>query len=499
MLLIGLDVGTTGVKAVLFREDGKKERSAYRAYEQHREKGRRELAADAIWDAAREVLRRVLADAPAGDGRAALSISSFGEAFVCVDKNGAALTAPMLLTDDRGAAAFDALVERAGAEHIAAVCGLRPHVSYSASKILYLAQNEPRLFAETAHLLLIEDFIFYRLSGETVTDFSLASRTMLFDVHKKAWAPELLAQTGVDARVLSRPCASGTVLGTVPASLARELGFAGTITLVMGGHDQTCAALVTQAMPGCCVCSLGTSQCLTPTLSTLIPPAEIVRGSFPVEPAAAPGQYVTLAYNVTSGLLVDWFCKTFAPQLGEERFAVLERELPDAPSRLFVLPYLHGSGTPYLDPAARLALLGMDETSTRGELYKAVLEGLSLDEKLNLSLLKRYAAPASLLAVGGGSRSAAWRQIKADVLGLPVAVPECAEAGALGCAMLCAVAAGLYCDLPAAARAMVRVRETAYPRAQNTAFYEEKFAVYRTLHDSCAQAAAFQSGAGAQA
>lgn len=495
MLLVGLDVGTTGVKAVVFREDGQKELSAYREYARHLEKGRRELQADDIWRASMQVLHSVLANAPANDGHAALSISSFGEAFVCVDADGNALTSPMLLTDDRGGETFFKRISDFGDERIAAVCGLRPHVSYSASKILWLAQNEPRKFAKTAHLLLIEDFIFYRLSGETVTDHSLASRTMLFDVHKRAWAPELLALMGVDERILSKPRPSGTTLGTVSDALTKDLGFSGAIHLVVGGHDQTCAAVTALAHPGFCVCSMGTSQCLTPTLHSPIPPKKILSDSFPMEPSAVPGQYVTLAYNVTSGLLIDWFMKTFAPQLGDERYAVLESELPEAPTRLFALPYLHGSGTPYLDPLARLALVGMDETAMRGDLYKAVLEGLSLDEKLNLSLLTDYAAPTGIIAVGGGSRSAAWRQIKADVLGLPVATLECGEAGALGCAMLCAVAMGLYPDLPAAARAMVRERDRIEPRPENTAFYQEKFAVYRSLHESCMRANAFQSGA----
>ena len=486
MIFLGLDLGTTGVKAAVYDETGTLLTLSYDVYKKHVAAGKRELMADDIWNSCEKVLKEALKEHP-GQEKAAFAVSSFGEAFVCMDQDGHVLTPVMLLTDDRGTKEFESVVASVGSGKIMDICGLKPHMSYSASKILYLKNYCPEQFEKTKYILLMEDFIYFKLGGRRYTDYSLASRTMLFDVHKKAWSKELLDAFGLNEDLFSQPVQGGTVIGNVLPDVARQLGFPKDTYLVMGGHDQGCCALAGRGKESYTVCSMGTSACLTPVLTNPLPVEMIRENGFPYEPFLIRDRYITLAYNVTSGLLVDWFVKTFAKkeaELGEEVFKILESEMPSAGTRIFVLPYLHGSGTPYLDPGARLAFAGIDETCSRGDMYKAVLEGLCMDMRLNMeSLGGDKFAPQGILAVGGGSKSSVWMQMMADILHCPIHLMESSQAGTLGCAVLGALAMNVYSSLHEAVDHMVKMKQTFWPQNQVCAFYDRKYEVYKTLHE----------------
>lgn len=490
MYLIGVDLGTTGVKAVVFTENGRIAAMEYEAYRQESVKGTRELRASALWESCERVLTAVMGQCtPQKEG--ALCVSSFGEGFVCLDEDGRELSPVMLLTDDRGQEEFNRLVSQLDSGNIAAVTGLKPHPSYSLSKILYLKTHCPEIFQKTRRILLMGDYLYYKLSGECVTDYSMASRTMLFDVHKKRWDPWLLEKADVKAECFSRPVQGGTVIGQVSAKTARRLHLPEKTLLVMGGHDQPVAAVVSQGKTAYTMCSMGTSECLTPILETPLPDNHILAWGHPNEPFMETGVYNTLAYNVTSGLLAQWAAQVFA--FGENRpYDILEREMPQKPTRILALPYLHGSGTPYLDASARLSLVGIDETNRRGDIYRGILEGLCMDQRLNIEKLGGDKLEnEGLLVTGGASKSQAWLQIKADVLERPVYRLTCAQAGALGCAILCSVAARIYPSMTEAAQAMAQVETAAEPRREESQFYREKFKIYQTLYEDCQRANAY--------
>lgn len=500
MYLIGIDLGTTGVKAVIFTEEGQIAAMEYEAYRQESVKGKRQLYATALWESCERVLAAALARCPSQE-EGALCVSSFGEGFVCLDGEGRELSPVMLLTDDRGQEEFDRLIERLDPERVTAITGLKPHNSYSLSKILYLQAHCPDVYARTRHILLMGDYLYYKLGGAYVTDYSMASRTMLFDVHKKRWDPWLLEKAQADGGLFSRPAQGGTAVGEVLPKVARRLGLPRKTMLVMGGHDQPVAAAVSRGKTAYTMCSMGTSECITPILKEPLPDSHIQAWGHPNEPFMEAGTYNTLAYNVTSGLLAQWAAQVFAS--GENRpYEILEREMPQAPTRILALPYLHGSGTPYLDSSARLSLVGVDETARRGDIYRGLLEGLCMDQRLNIEKLGGdKIEDAGLLATGGASRSKAWLQIKADVLERPVHRLVCGQAGALGCAILCAVAAKIYPSLQDAAQAMAQTEAAAEPRREESWFYREKFEIYQTLYEDCkranAYAAASQEGGNA--
>ncbi len=484
MYFCGLDVGTSGVKAVVFNETGAIVATSYYEYVLTlKSDGTRELDAGDIWNKTKAVLREV--GAKCGE-ISALAVSSFGEAFICMDKGGREISNVMLFTDRRGEDEYFREMKKSSDEEIAAVCGLPPSTTYSISKLLHIKYNLPDIYERTEKFLLIEDYIYFKLCGQTCTDYSLACRTMLFDVHKKIWSPELMAKFGLDQDRFSTPVQSGTVIGEISAGIAGELGLPAGLKLVMGGHDQPVNAMGAGVRKNTTVCSMGTSECLTPVFSSPLPAGVTLASSLSSEPFLTDDQYCTLAYNVTSGLSVKWFFDTFAPSErmdGHPPYALFEKNAPENPTRLFVQPYLMGSGTPYMDHRARFAILGADVGTTRYDIYKAVLEGLCLDQRLNLEIIKNQGIGIdSIICVGGGSRSRLWLRAKADSMQVRVSTLKCSEAGALGCAILCAVALGVYPDAQTAGEAMSELSETIEPDTRWAAFYDEKFSLYRELH-----------------
>jgi xylulokinase len=314
---------------------------------------------------------------------------------------------------------------------------------------------------------------------------------MFFDVRSCTWSEELIARFGLERRHFSEPRPMGTVLGTLRKSLAEELGISANIKVVVGGHDQPVNAIGAGLRAGYAVNSMGTSECITPLMSSIFPEDFIASRGIPSEPFWGTDKFCCLAYNPSSGLLVQWFVSAFGGG-AESTPAQFDQQVPAYPTNIMIQPYLMGSGTPYMDPLARLACIGMDYGTTKYDLYRAILEGLVLDQKLNMAVLKEErVAVDHLIAVGGGSKSRPWLHIKADMLGIPVSLLTVKEAGALGCAALCAAACGVYGSIEAAAAAMSHIGETIEPEQTHRAFYEDKFNVYKRLHDHIKEECAF--------
>ncbi|MDR2618846.1 MAG: hypothetical protein LBC62_08255 [Treponema sp.] len=492
MLFCGLDVGTTGVKAVVFDEKGNQIAGAYRAYEINvASGGTRLLRAEELWNKTLEAF----AEAAAGTGGRleAVCADSFGEAFTALDAKGEIICDPMLFTDRWGEREYAGAEKKTSPGEIARICGLPLSPSYSLSKVLYLKEERPDIYGRIDKILLIQDFVNYMLSGNTAADYSTACRTMFFDVRNCCWSGELMAKFGLEKRHFSAPAPMGTVVGELRPELARLLGTAGKVKVVTGGHDQPVNAIGAGLRKGYAVNSMGTSECITPLIGGMLPENFTAENHIPSEPLWEKGRYCCLAYNPSSGLLIQWFLKTFTDE-EELPYARFDQKLP-GPTRIMIQPYLMGSGTPYMDAQARFAMTGIDFGTTRYDIYRAVLEGLCLDQKLNLAVLAEQKVMADhLIAVGGGSKSRAWLEIKADILQIPVSTLTVQEAGALGCAALCAAACGAYSSIEEAAGNMSRIKDTIEPNPKHREFYGEKFELYRRLHDHVKEESAFAAG-----
>ena len=477
MMFCGIDVGTTGVKALVFDEKGKQLFDAYRPYEiAVLADGTRLLKAGELWQKTKECFKEAAVHVQ-GE-LAAVCVDSFGEAFVGLDADDRIICDPMLFTDRWGEKEYFQAEKKTSAEEIARICGLPLSPSYSLSKLLYLREQRPDVYGKIDKILLIQDFINFMLCGECAADYSTACRTMLFDLRSCLWSDELITRFGLEKKHFSKLQPMGSVVGTLRKELSGELGIKGSLKVVVGGHDQPVNAIGAGLKPGYVVNSMGTAECITSLLPAVLPGDFIISRGIPMEQLWGKDKFCCLAYNPSSGLLIQWFTSVFG-----DSPSTLDQNVPDKPSKIMVQPYLMGSGTPYMDSGARLAFTGIDYGTTKNGLYRAVLEGLVMDQKLNISILKEQKVDVDhLIAVGGGSKSQPWLQIKADILQIPVSTLVVKEAGALGCAVLCASACGLYASIEEAAAAMSCISGTIMPNMGHRDFYEEKFGVYKELY-----------------
>ncbi len=321
--------------------------------------------------------------------------------------------------------------------------------------------------------MLFEGFIIYKLTGERLLSYSLAGRTMGFDIETRTWSPALFQAAGVDPALMSKPVASGTPAGPILPALRRKLGIREEALVVTGGHDQMCVAVGAGAVrDGVAANGSGTVEVLSVTLPERADPHPLYANNYTLSIHADPARVFTYCCNSTGSLLLSWFLSNFGDP---GTFAAYEAHAPKKPTQLLVLPYVAGAGTPSMDFAARGVIAGMDVTTTKYDVYRALMEGLAFDLVCNMDLLRKASvAVEEIRATGGGALSKMWLQIKADVTGLPVYTLASHQAGAMGCMILAAVAAGLYADLDEAVADLVATREVFEPNAANHRFYQDR-------------------------
>lgn len=486
MSLLGIDVGTTACKAVAFDLAGRPLASASREYPlQSPAPGRLELDANVVWEAVKACLREV--NGRLMDPVEALAISAQGEAVTPIAADGRVLAGSPVTFDTRAVAQSEHLEKAIGRERLAQMTGQPPHPMFTVAKLMWWVEHEPELVAETWKFLCFGDLVSWRLGGEAAIDYSMAARAMAFDIHKRRWSEEILEAAGVPCDKLPVVAPSGTRIGRVDAMLARELGFIGAPTIVAGGHDQPCAAFGAGAVgQGEAMLSIGTTICLAPTF--LRPLESLITLDYPCYPHVARGRWITLAGNFTGGSLLRWFRDTLgetevvrAEKRGQDVYDVLTEEAGAEPSPLLVLPHFAGSGAPSNDPLAKGAIIGLTFGTTRGQIVRAMLEGVMFEMALNREmLLEAGVAVRQAVAVGGGARSDRWLQIAADVIGIPVRRATQGEAACWGAARLAGEGAKLLvpCEGPGQSGAA----DTFLPDTGRSEYYRERLGIYRQMY-----------------
>lgn len=489
MKIAGLDIGTTGCKLTVFDERGVRLDAAYRDYPVWRTAGEHEVDAAAILDGVYGVTGSLAERYP---DIAGIGITSFGETFVAADEEGNPLHMAMLYTDPRGSDQCAELVKRLGSSRIAEISGVNPHEMYSLPKLMWLKENLPEVYDKTKHVFLMEDYVVFALTHTAQIDYSLASRTMGFDIHKLCWSDEIFAAAGIDPALMSRPVPAGTAAGRLTSCAAVRTGLSPDTIVVSVGHDQVAAAIGAGVFAsGAAVDGAGTVECITPVYDGIPDMRVMTAGNYAVVPYAIPGKYVCYAFSYTGGALVQWFTETlakkemdFAASAGISVNEYLERE-SDSPTGLLVLPHFAGAATPYMDTGSKGAFVGMTAATTTADLYRGCLEGVVYEMMLNLECLAPSGIHLSMLyATGGGARSKVWMQMKADALNLPVTALSTADAGTVGSAMLTGIAAGCFRDLDDAASVMVKKAESYWPRTEYHERYRQVFERYKRLYQA---------------
>jgi len=309
MSSIGLDVGTTGCKATVIDIDGRVVAFGYEDYDLVIPgKGMSELDPNVVWESVKSVLKQV--SKQCASQIKAIAVASFGESFVCLDGDDHVLANSMLYSDIRGTEEINDILEVIDADELFRITGMPINAMYSLNKLLWLKKHTD-IYEKSKYIMLCGDFIAYRLTGRRVVDYSLASRTLMFDYKSKAWADELMKKFDIDSSKFSKLVAPGDVVGNITGKMAEELGLGDDVLLVAGAHDQVCAALGAGVInTGDSVDGIGTSECITTIISDDYDTDFMLKNNFCIEPYAIDGKYVTLAFNPAAGAAINWYRHT---------------------------------------------------------------------------------------------------------------------------------------------------------------------------------------------
>ena len=497
-LLIGLDIGTTSVKAGVFDPSGRQLAGAVQEYRiDHPAPDRAEIDAATYWDATTVAVRRVLGSTGVDPARVvAIAVSSQGETVVPVDANGRPLGPAITWLDNRALAEARELAERFGDAAVYDRTGV-PAVTptWTACKLLWWRRHEPGLFARTRRFLLVEDLLLHRLSGRFVTEGGVQSTSLLYDIRGDAWWDAMLEAVGIGPDRLPEIVRPGAVVGSLSAAAARELGLPRRVRVVAGGMDQGAGAVGVGNI-GSGVVSESTGGALTLQASIDRPGGDPTRQT-PVYVHSAPDRYLYCPVCPTGGMALTWFRDQFgAEEIAQaardvaggsayDRLTALAAGVPPGAEGLIMLPHLMGAFSPEYEPQASGVFFGFTLHHGKPHFVRAVLEAVAFMLRRNLELLTGAGAQAfEIRSHGGGSRSALWNQIKADACGLPVVTLEGGDAAVRGDAMIAGVAAGVFPDLAAASTAMVTIKDRYQPDPAARAAYDEAYGRYVRLFDT---------------
>ena len=486
MISLGVDIGGTGAKCVAFRDDGRQLAISYVEYPNP--PGKVNLEAEMLWSSVVKVIRECVDALEDREDVVAITVSSFGESFVPVDKDGNALTDIIMYFADSSSAEFTKLVEEIGEEKFMRIARIKPDASYSLAKMLYT-----RSIPQTPiwKFLLIAGYVCYKLSGVAATDVSLACRTLLYDVEKRCWSQELLDAADLDVGLMPDVYEPGSIIGNLKMELANALHLGTDVKVVIGSHDQIVNALACGVCePGDAMDGSGTTECIEPLYATIPEDMGYTRENYACVPYLDNRGYVTYAYNISGGMVVKWYRDQLAKHLRQQAkeegisiYDILNRVCPKEPSKMIVLPFLQGmGGTPDIETEARGVFWGVGMETGLPDFYRAILEGLSFEMAYNLERLDYYGiAPKRLYACGGGARSKVWLQIKADIWNCEIIPVETEETGALGSAILGFAAVTGEADRCKLAKKFTCTGESVKPNPEHVRIYQEKYQEYKKL------------------
>ena len=497
--LMGIDIGTTGCKSIIFSRDGRIVSSVYGEYRlYHREPHWSELNPEEVWpvvvDTMKASVKRSRVDPKSIE---AVSTSVLGEAFFPVDRDGNPLYWSMTTYDARAEEQTRWWEENFSSERMYQITGQplsRAMPIYTLQKIQWLRKHKPEVYRKAFKFLCWEDYTNLKLCGNAVTDYSVATRTMIFDIRRRRWSSEILEAMDMSEDLLPEVVPSGEVVGEVDRKASDETGLEGGTLVVAGGHDQPCGSLgagIVEAGPA--MDATGTVECIGLIQRELTLRDEMRVQGYAVHCYVIPGKYFMFGFNPSGGVVLRWFRDNFAKlerveaeARGVDVYDILTSEASKAQAgsmKLFLLPYFEGSGTPKFNRRARGVLFGLTLAHTKREIIRAILEGITFELRNNIEAVERHGTPITeLRAIGGGAKSKFWLQLKADITGRKVVAPDVTEAAALGAAILAGVGSRSYVSAEEAVKEIYREKEVFLPDARAKEVYDKHYYVYRELY-----------------
>lgn len=485
--VVGIDTSTTATKAVLVDETGAVRGVASTTYTFETPQPRwSEQDPELWWNGTIESIRQVIAQSGiSGEAIAAVGLTGQMHGLVMLDATGTPLLPAILWNDQRTDAECDEMRATVGKERLIAITGNNTVTGFTAPKILWVRNHRPEVYAATRHVLLPKDYVRFRLTGEYAMDRAGGSGTQLFDLASRTWSPDLLDTLGIDPEWMPPTFEGPAVTGIISAAAAAATGLSAGTPVMAGGGDQSANAVGIGAVdPGVVALSLGTSGVVFTATET---PDYEPEGRLHAFCHALPGRWHLMGVMLSAAGSLQWFRDTLAPGEPFADLAASGETVAAGSDGLLFLPYLSGERTPHPDPLARGAFVGLTVRHQRAHLVRAVMEGVAFGLRDGLELMRESGLDtvSQIRASGGGTKSALWRRILADVLGAEVATTETAEGAGYGAALLAAVGAGWHSTVQDACSEWIVVREGTEP-GPDAAGYAELYPRYRELYPALA-------------
>ncbi len=486
--LLSIDVGTTSNKVGLFTTDGKLKAISTQEYSLLTPSSDVvELSTDVYWMACAKGIKDVLKKSEVHpESILALSLSSQGETLICVDKKGKVLRNAIVWLDTRAEKESAEIAKNFPPELLYKTTGL-PEMSpiWPAPKILWLKKNEPDVFNQTSKFLIVKDYLIWRLTGEFSTESTESSSTCYLKLKEKDWWDEMLDFIGIKRDRLPVIFSSHEVVGNVSSQVSSELGLSTNTKVIAGSMDQMAAALgAGNIEPGIITESTGTALAVVATVDT---PVYDPQRRVPCGPHCIPDRFVLYPYSETSGIVLKWFRDTFPSEADRTEdygeLLQLVSQIPPGAEGLLALPHFTGTACPDFNPQARGVFVGISFKHKRAHFIKALVESVAFMLRENIDLLRNFSIPVEKVrSLGGAAKSDIWLQIKADVLDVPVEIPQCNEAASLGAAILAGVGAKVFSDISQAVREVIKIKKRFDPEPDKVPVYQKIYQNYLSLY-----------------
>jgi len=493
--LLGIDIGTSGTKTVLFDENGNTVSSAteeYPLYQPHI--GWAEQLPEDWWKATVESIRKVIqkSGVKASDVKA-IGLSGQMHGMVLLDKFGEVMRPAIIWCDQRTQKECDQITEIIGKERLIEITANPALTGFTASKVMWVKNNQPEIYEKIDKILLPKDYIRYRLTGEFASEVSDASGTQFLDIPKRTWSKEVLEKLEVDYDWMPPVYESQEVTGRISKTVADLLGLEEGTPVVGGGGDQAAGAVGNGIVkPGVISSTIGTSGVVFAFLDKIsIDPL----GRVHTFCHAVPNTWHVMGVTQGAGLSLQWMRNNFggmerelAKFIDVDPYVLLGQEAEKAApgcDGLIYLPYLMGERTPHLDPYAKGVFFGISAKHGRNEMIRSVMEGVAYSLRDCLEIIKGMGVEVKQVrASGGGARSSLWRQMQADIFNTSISTINSNEGPALGAAILAGVGAGIYSNVPEACEAIIKLTNTQEPIEENVRVYNQYYEVYAELYQA---------------
>mgnify|MGYP001156496489 CR=1 FL=1 len=487
--LLGIDIGTSGAKALLCDSGGRVIATATSEYPLFTPKPQwSEQNPNDWWRGTQEAIRSVLAQAKvSGSEVKGIGLTGQMHGAVFLDRDNHVIRPALLWNDQRTEAECREITEKVGASRLIEIAGNPALTGFQAPKIVWLRNHEPEAYARLAHVLLPKDYIRLLMTGEYASDASDAAGTLLLDLRNRDWSDEILQKLELDRAWFPKVYEGPEVTGYLKADVAAELGLPANLPVIAGGGDNAAAAVGTGIIrAGVVSSSIGTSGVLFAHSDEL---AFDPQGRLHTFCHAVPGKYHLMGVTLAAGGAFSWLRKLWSTglsqQLDYDSMTAEAAQIEPGSEGLLFLPYLTGERAPHLDPRARGGFIGLTSRHERAHMTRSVMEGVTFSLRDSLKIMQQLNVPISdVRPTGGGGRSPLWRQMQADIYKVPLTRLNAEEGPAYGAAILAAVGTGIYANVEEAVDATVVTTEGVEPIAANSARYDRAYAIYRTLYSA---------------